>query len=401
MSNSSVNVEAVKSDIRCAVINQKANVCPMTIRLAWHASGTFDKNDNSGGSNGATMRFEPEKSDPANSGLGIIRDLLQPVILKHPEVSIADIWALAGCHAIEFAGGPSVPFSFGRTDAVNGSRCPQHGRLPDASQGAQHLRDVFYRMGFNDQEIVALSGAHTLGRCHQVRSGYDGPWTRTPLKFDNMFFRNLVHLKWKKRNWDGPEQFTDEETEELMMLPTDIALIRDAKFRVFVEAYAKDQELFFKDFARVFAKLIALGVPHQISEPVSEQGRKNAEFREFAMHGSVPSMRKIWKQVDVQELERSSGRTALHKAAFFGHDDAIRFLVQECKCSLNVQDYNGDTALHDAARFGHLGCVKWLVTAGANLTTRNHANKDAIETARDYGHQEIVEYFQNPNSSKF
>lgn len=39
-------------------------------------------------------------------------------------------------------------------------------QLPDASQGAEHLREVFYRMGFNDREIVALSGAHTLGRCH-------------------------------------------------------------------------------------------------------------------------------------------------------------------------------------------------------------------------------------------
>jgi len=27
--------------------------------------------------------------------------------------------------------------------------------------GAAHLRDVFYRMGFDDREIVALSGAGT------------------------------------------------------------------------------------------------------------------------------------------------------------------------------------------------------------------------------------------------
>ncbi len=59
------------------------------------------------------------------------------------------------------------------------------GFLPDASQGADHLRKVFYRMGFNDKEIVALSGAHTLGRCHEVRSGFDGPWTHAPLRFDN------------------------------------------------------------------------------------------------------------------------------------------------------------------------------------------------------------------------
>ena len=42
------------------------------------------------------------------------------------------------------------------------------------SQTAQGLRDVFYRMGFNDQEIVALSGAHALGRCHSTYSGYVG-----------------------------------------------------------------------------------------------------------------------------------------------------------------------------------------------------------------------------------
>lgn len=39
----------------------------MAVRLAWHASGTFDKNDNTGGSNGATMRFEPESTDGANA----------------------------------------------------------------------------------------------------------------------------------------------------------------------------------------------------------------------------------------------------------------------------------------------------------------------------------------------
>jgi hypothetical protein len=28
--------------------------------------------------------------------------------------------------------------------------------------GAPHLKDIFYRMGLSDKEIVALSGAHTL-----------------------------------------------------------------------------------------------------------------------------------------------------------------------------------------------------------------------------------------------
>lgn len=28
--------------------------------------------------------------------------------------------------------------------------------------GVQHLRDIFYRMGLSDKDIVALSGGHTL-----------------------------------------------------------------------------------------------------------------------------------------------------------------------------------------------------------------------------------------------
>lgn len=46
-----------------------------------------------------------------------------------------------------------------------------------------------------------------------------------------------------------------------MMLPTDVALTKDKQFRPWVEKYAKDEELFFKDFAAVVGKLFELGVP--------------------------------------------------------------------------------------------------------------------------------------------
>ena len=53
------NLDALKSEIRRALINQKANACPIAMRMAWHSSGTHDTNDLTGGSNGATMRFAP------------------------------------------------------------------------------------------------------------------------------------------------------------------------------------------------------------------------------------------------------------------------------------------------------------------------------------------------------
>ena len=47
-----VNVDALKSEIRRALINQKANACPIAMRMAWHAAGSYDKSDGSGGCNG-------------------------------------------------------------------------------------------------------------------------------------------------------------------------------------------------------------------------------------------------------------------------------------------------------------------------------------------------------------
>ena len=39
----------------------------------------------------------------------------------------------------------------------------------------------------------------------------------------------------------------------------DMAFVRDAQFRKWVEIYAKDEERFFADFARAFTKLEELG----------------------------------------------------------------------------------------------------------------------------------------------
>jgi len=228
--------------------------------LAWHASGTYNKSDGSGGSSGATMRYKEESSHGANAGLDVARNLLEPVKKKHPGISYGDLWTLAGAVAIESMGGPKIPWRPGRVDATDSKSCPPDGRLPDASKGAPHIRDVFYRMGFNDQEIVALIGAHVLGRMHTNRSGYDGPWTHSPTTFSNDFFVQLKENKWVKRKWNGPEQFKDEKEGTLAMTPADLAFLSDPKFKKYVDLYAENEKKFFEDFAKAFGKLLELGV---------------------------------------------------------------------------------------------------------------------------------------------
>lgn len=119
------------------------------------------------------------------------------------------------------AQGPKVPWRPGRIDGFEHHVTPD-GRLPDASQAQDHLRFIFNRMGFNDQEIVALSGAHAMGRCHTGgwcecvsrkdtcadargdgldRSGFDGPWTFSPTTFTNDYFKLLFDEKWSWKKW--------------------------------------------------------------------------------------------------------------------------------------------------------------------------------------------------------
>lgn len=188
------------------------------------------------------------------------RNLLNLPTAKFPWITYADLWILGSVAAIQEMEGPIVPFRPGRKDK-DYTFCPPDERLPDASQGAQHLRNIFYRMGFNDQEIVALSGAHSLGRCHADRLGFEGPWTYTPTYVSNQYYYMLTAELWKVRKWDGPRQFQGSSSQTLMMLPTDLALIQDDIMRPWVEKYADDNDLFFHDFSNVLVKLFELGVP--------------------------------------------------------------------------------------------------------------------------------------------
>lgn len=230
-------IDKARRELRAFISNK--NCAPIMLRLAWHDAGTYDVNTKTGGPNGS-IRNEEEFSHGSNNGLKIAIDFCEEIKSKHSRITYADLYQLAGVVAVEVTGGPTVDFVPGRKDS---KISPKEGRLPNATKGAPHLRDIFYRMGLSDKDIVALSGGHTLGKAHADRSGFDGPWTREPLKFDNSYFVELLK----------------GESEGLLKLPTDIALLDDPAFRPYVELYAKDEDAFFNDYAVSHKKLSELG----------------------------------------------------------------------------------------------------------------------------------------------
>ncbi|EJT75610.1 hypothetical protein GGTG_05543 [Gaeumannomyces tritici R3-111a-1] len=95
-------------------------------------------------------------------------------------------------------------------------------------------------MGFSDRETVALSGAHGLGRWHAANSRFEGKWANNPTRFSNQYFRLLLSEDWAERTVaaSGNRRFVAVNSvtgDELMMLPTDMALAADPAFREYVE----------------------------------------------------------------------------------------------------------------------------------------------------------------------
>lgn len=230
-------VKNARRQLRALICNNKC--APIMLRLAWHDAGTYDAKTKTGGPNGS-IRNEQELKHAANSGLQIALQFCEEIKAKNPRITYADLYQLAGVVAVEVTGGPCIDFVPGRKDSLNS---PEEGRLPDAKQGSSHLRDIFYRMGLSDKDIVALSGGHTLGKAHADRSGFDGAWTKEPLKFDNSYFVELLH----------------GDSKGLLKLPTDKSLVEDNVFRRYVELYAQDEQKFFEDYAESHKKLSELG----------------------------------------------------------------------------------------------------------------------------------------------
>ena len=262
--DSEKDFKQLRKDVK-ALMEKDANLGPTLVRLAWHSSGTYDKMTQTGGSSGGTIRFKEELAHGGNAGLDKMVAALEPIKERNPKISYADMYAYAGKVAIEEMGGPTMEFKYGRVDEMDPSKVTPDGRLPDADKGdhagpktTQGLRDVFYRMGFDDQEIVALSGAHALGRCHADASGYVGPWSSTPLLFNNSYYGLLKGLKWTENTKTKKFQYEDP-SGQLMMLPSDIVLLEDENFKKYVDVYAKDQKKFFADFKNAFEKLELLG----------------------------------------------------------------------------------------------------------------------------------------------
>merc|ERR1712232_384532 len=265
---------------------KEKSCAPILVRLAWHDSGTFDNRlpggfPNQGGAIGS-IRTSHEMDAPPNAGLRKALDAyLEPIKKRCPNISYADLFQLASATAIEVAGGPKINMKYGRVDGIPTALQPAPFGLPDAKPAdpRQHLKDVFYKYNMNDKDIVALSGAHTLGRAFKDRSGTveegsGGPFTAYTKRGCPMMANSLTAggRSWTK-DWTKFDNtyFSDmgKGDRECIAFPTDQILMTAPEYKVHFDLFARDQDAFFRAYAESHKKLSELGSKFNPAEGIT------------------------------------------------------------------------------------------------------------------------------------
>lgn len=221
----------------------------------------------------------------------------------------------------------------------------------DPLSSAQEIRITFGRMGMNDEETVALiAGGHAFGKSHggspksalgpepndaqienqglgwlnsnesgnaqyTTTNGIEGAWTSNPTRWDNEYLENLFKYEWEQtesvaggKSWrpkDGkdsdrvPDAHVEGLRHPVMMMTTDIALIKDPAYREISKKFHDAPELLEEAFAKAWYKLI-----HRDMGPKNRLLGKDVPDEEFIWQDPVPKRdHDVIDETDIKRLK--------------------------------------------------------------------------------------------------
>jgi len=362
---------------------------PLFIRMAWHSAGTYRTGDGRGGGGSGSQRFPPLNSWPDNANLDKARRLLWPIKQKYGrKISWADLLILTGNVALESMGFKTFGFGGGREDIwepekdiywgsekewladerYSGERelekplaAVQMGLIyvnpqgpdgnPDPLLAAEDIREIFARMGMNDEETVALiAGGHTFGKTHgagplshkgpepeaapieeqglgwksnfgtgkgndTITDGEEIIWTNTPTKWDNSFLEILYkfewelekspagNYQWKPKDDAGagtvPDPHDPSKKRSPGMLTTDLALRFDPIYGKITRRFLENPDELADAFARAWFKLI-----HRDMGPITRYLGPEVPDEELIWQDPIPAVdHELIDEYDISALK--------------------------------------------------------------------------------------------------
>ncbi|KAF3796765.1 Peroxidase 42 [Nymphaea thermarum] len=221
----------------------------------------------------STRRTLSEKEADKSFGMRnfrYIEDIKAAVERECPGVvSCADILVLSGRDGIVALGGPYIPLKTGRRDGRKSRVDLLDEYLPEHNDSISSVLEKFQAIGIDTPGVVALLGAHSVGRTHcvklvdrlypevdprlnpdhvphmlkkcpdQIPNPKAVQYVRndrgTPMKLDNNYYRNIL------------------DNKGLMLV--DHQLAHDKRTKPYVKKMAKSQDYFFQEFSRAITIL--------------------------------------------------------------------------------------------------------------------------------------------------
>lgn len=107
------------------------------------------------------------------------------------------------------------------------------------------------------------------------------------------------------------------------------------------------------------------------------------QLRQAAHSGNIETLRELLSSGADPRLKDNEGATILIDAAYYGHLEVVKLLVEEAGVPLEECDKNGNTAflLASSPRQPNLEVLQYLVSSGANLHARNVMGETALHIA--------------------
>ncbi|GAV64264.1 peroxidase domain-containing protein [Cephalotus follicularis] len=228
------NVEAIVKQAVSTKFSQTFTTIPGTLRLIFHDCFVegCDASVMIASPNGDAEKDAPDNLSLAGDGFDTVIKAKQAVEAVCPKVvSCADILVIATRDVVVLAGGPSYNVELGRRDGLISKASLVAGNLPEPNFNLVQLNTLFAKHNLSQTDMIALSGAHTLGFSHcnrfanrlynfssssSVDPSLNSVYAKqlmeacpqnvdpsiavdldpvTPQKFDNVYYQNLVNGK--------------------------------------------------------------------------------------------------------------------------------------------------------------------------------------------------------------
>ncbi|KAL0424195.1 UNVERIFIED_CONTAM: Peroxidase 51 [Sesamum radiatum] len=171
-SSSCPNVEGIVRQVVLTKINQTFVTVPATLRLFFHDCFVegCDASVVIASPNNDAEKDAPDNLSLAGDGFDTVVKAKQAVEAQCPGiVSCADILAIAARDVVFLAGGPAYNMELGRRDGLISQASRVAGNLPEPTFNLIQLNTIFAKNNLSQIDMIALSGAHTLGFSHCTR----------------------------------------------------------------------------------------------------------------------------------------------------------------------------------------------------------------------------------------